>query len=95
VGEPGGAYVREDWSDGGAPTRHGPAHLGILTGATVDLAGGYTGIELDALTYFRALAPHSIVQMPNEVTPGVVRTSTHSPCGSTSCCSENVGSFNM
>ena len=51
----GGSYLRQDFaSDGVAPTRNAlAAHLGVLTGVTVDLVQGfYGGVELDAMTYF-------------------------------------------
>jgi hypothetical protein len=51
----GGSLLHQDVSsDGLVPSRVGPAaHLGVLVGASIDLARGfYGGVELDALTYF-------------------------------------------
>jgi hypothetical protein len=67
----GGSYLRQHSSDG-ASSPSGLAHLGVLVGSTVDLARGfYSGIEIDAMTYFRVLPPHGI-----QSTSDVMRIST-------------------
>lgn len=62
----GGAHVRQDPDGGGAPAHENLAHVGVLTLASVDLAGGfYTGIDVDGMAYFRALSPRSIAGPPS------------------------------
>jgi hypothetical protein len=62
----GGSYVRQDPGGGAGRTDERLAHLGVLASATVELAGGfYSGLELDAIAYFRLLPP----QGPDEARP--------------------------
>jgi hypothetical protein len=57
----GGTYLRQDSGDGTTPARHGLAHVGVVTAASVELARGfYSGIDVEGMAYFRALPPRSI-----------------------------------
>jgi len=67
----GGSYLRQRTSNGDELGHDTLAHAGVLTSVTVDIASGfYSGIEVDAMSYFRVAAPHAISQSM------VVRTST-------------------
>lgn len=58
----GGAYLRDNAGDGTGPTKYGLPYAGVLTGAIMDLAGGfYSGVELDAIAYFQLSAPRNLV----------------------------------
>jgi hypothetical protein len=57
-GTVGGSYLRQRPGNAAGEARDGVAHVGVSTGATVDLPHGfYSGAEVDALAYFRVLAP--------------------------------------
>jgi hypothetical protein len=73
----GHADVVQDRGDGAAASSDGLAHVGVVTAATVELAGGfYSGLEVDGLAYFRALPPRSIPPMTESPAGGPPRVST-------------------
>jgi len=72
----GGSYIHEHAMDDTAPARSVLAHLGVLAGVTIDLAQGfYSGIQIDAMTYFRTAPPQSLpspLPMPSPGMNGMV-----------------------
>jgi hypothetical protein len=77
-GTVGGSYLRQRAGNAAGVAGDGVAHVGVSTGATVNLPHGfYSGVEVDALAYFRVLAPLSSASSGTEMmwvsTPYVLR----------------------